>query len=180
MTKWKQCCNFVTMAVFNSLKINETLALIMATSLSDSNDTIVSEPGVPYGMSFDVLLQDDFRIMQLSSLGISQDLFYGIKDVSPFSLDEWAAFLHISKRTIMRHKNDQKSFEALSSDRIIVLSRLLIRGAEVFGTVYKFNLWLRSPVFALGGELPFNLLKSATGIQVIIDELGRIEHGILA
>ena len=54
------------------------------------------------------------------------------------------------------------------------------RGAEVFGDMENFSIWLHSENVGLGNIIPKNLLKTTFGIQLLMDELGRIEHGILA
>ena len=169
-----------TMIIFNNAEIGKQLALILSPSDTSDQSNVAMEAEGIYGLSYDALLEDDYRVMTLSEKGISQNLFYALKDVSPFNLEEWARFLHLSRRTIIRYKNEQKPFETLSTDRIIEISKLIKRGVEVFGTTKNFNYWLRSPVFALGNVPPMDFLQSSFGIKIILDQLGRIEHGILA
>ena len=53
-------------------------------------------------------------------------------------------------------------------------------GIEVFDDQDKFNVWLLTKNVALGGIKPKDLLDSSFGIQLLKDELTRIEHGVLA
>jgi uncharacterized protein (DUF2384 family) len=53
-------------------------------------------------------------------------------------------------------------------------------GSRVFGTKKKFSLWLETKNIALGNITPKNLLNNANGINLLKDELTRIEYGILA
>ncbi len=53
-------------------------------------------------------------------------------------------------------------------------------GIEVFGKQDNFNVWLNTKNIALGGIKPKELLDSSFGIQILKDELTRIEQGILA
>jgi putative toxin-antitoxin system antitoxin component (TIGR02293 family) len=53
-------------------------------------------------------------------------------------------------------------------------------GIEVFGDRDNFNIWLNSRSIALGGRSPKELLDTKFGIDLVKDELGRIEHGVLA
>jgi putative toxin-antitoxin system antitoxin component (TIGR02293 family) len=53
-------------------------------------------------------------------------------------------------------------------------------GIEVFGGQERFNTWLTTKNTALGGIKPKDLLDSSFGIQMLKDELTRIEHGVLA
>ena len=57
---------------------------------------------------------------------------------------------------------------------------LYIKGLEVFGDTDKFDIWLESKNIALGGKRPKNLLDNTFGVNLIKDELTRIEHGVLA
>ena len=54
------------------------------------------------------------------------------------------------------------------------------KGAEVFGNEPKFDLWLNTENLALGNIKPKSLFDSTFGINLLIDELTRIEHGVLA
>ncbi len=53
-------------------------------------------------------------------------------------------------------------------------------GVEVFGDKENFDTWLKSKSISLGGRTPKDLLDTKFGIGMVKDELGRIEHGILA
>jgi uncharacterized protein (DUF2384 family) len=56
----------------------------------------------------------------------------------------------------------------------------LQRGEEVFGSYAKFNLWLRGNPYMLEGQLSLHSLATIEGINNVLTQLGRIEHGILA
>lgn len=136
-----------------------------------------SEPSVVYGSILD---SDMLHLIDKVRKGISFGLFSHVVSISPFSLPDWSAFLHISERSLQRYKKEQKSFDALQSEKIIEISKLYQRGTEVFGNSKKFDSWLFSPSVSLGGRTPKSLLDSSFGIQLINDELGRLEHGVTA
>jgi putative toxin-antitoxin system antitoxin component (TIGR02293 family) len=81
---------------------------------------------------------------------------------------------------VQRHKKGQKTFDALLSEKIIEISRLYSHGVEVFGDKSSFDLWLESPLVALGCHTPKSFLDSSPGIQFIQDEPSRTQHGVLA
>jgi putative toxin-antitoxin system antitoxin component (TIGR02293 family) len=58
--------------------------------------------------------------------------------------------------------------------------QVLARAIEVFGTREKAILWFNSPVPALGGKVPADLLKSPEGKELVMNTLGRIEHWVFA
>jgi putative toxin-antitoxin system antitoxin component (TIGR02293 family) len=99
---------------------------------------------------------------------------------SPFSLSEWADYLHISKRTLQRYKREQRTFDAMQTERILLVILLYKKGIEVFGSKDKFNQWMESEIPALSMERPKSLLDNSFGIRLLDEELFRIEHGVLA
>ena len=97
-----------------------------------------------------------------------------------FTQKEWSDILHVSDRTLQRYANDNGSFNTGVIDRIVQISKVLQRGREVFGSYEKFNLWLRENPYMLEGRLSLHSLASIEGINNVLTQLGRIEHGILA
>ncbi|GAB3428332.1 type II RES/Xre toxin-antitoxin system antitoxin [Niabella aquatica] len=95
------------------------------------------------------------------------------------SAAEVAAIIHTSERTLRRYTPSQK-LNADQSERVLELARLYARGAEVFENMESFKLWMESPVGALGNKKPKSFLDTSMGIALLIEELGRIEHGIFA
>jgi putative toxin-antitoxin system antitoxin component (TIGR02293 family) len=117
-------------------------------------------------------------IIQSVRKGIFINTFLQGIPKSAFNLKEWANLLHISERTIQRYEALKKHFEPLHSERIIELQRLNLQGAQVLGNATAFKTWLHTQCIALGGVTPFSLLDSSIGIHMVMQELGRIEHGI--
>ncbi len=97
-----------------------------------------------------------------------------------FTQKEWSEVLHISERTLQRYAHENGTFNSGVIDRILQINKVLERGKEVFGSYEKFNLWLRDNPNMLEGRLSLLSLASIDGIQKILTQLGRIEHGILA
>lgn len=112
--------------------------------------------------------------------GISFNHFQKIVNDLPFSLAEWANYLQLSERTIQRNQKEKKPFQPIQSERIVELIMLYQYGVEVFGNKENFNVWLNSVSIALGGRTPKELLDTKFGVGMVKDELGRIEHGVLA
>lgn len=137
----------------------------------------VSEPAAVYGS---ILNMDLMHLIDKVRHGISFTVFSHIVSLSPFTWPEWSSFLHLSERSMQRYKKEQKDFDPLQSEKIVEISRLYQRGVEVFGSSQKLDAWLTSHVVALDGHAPKSFLDSSFGIQLINDELGRIEHGVLA
>jgi putative toxin-antitoxin system antitoxin component (TIGR02293 family) len=100
--------------------------------------------------------------------------------LTPFSLNDWADYLDISRKSLIRYQNQDKAFKPIHTEKIIELAEVTKLGQEVFGNDEKFRLWLETPNFALGNFKPFDLLKDSYGKELLIGELTRIDHGILS
>jgi uncharacterized protein (DUF2384 family) len=57
---------------------------------------------------------------------------------------------------------------------------LYTKGADVFGSAEKFSLWMDSVLLPFGNKKPKEFLDTSARIDMIMDELCRIEHGVLA
>lgn len=126
---------------------------------------------------------DDRNIMTLIGAvrnGLQYAFFKNLVKTSPFTIQEWSNYLHLSERTIQRYKKEKKTFNPLHSQKILEIALLYLKGLDVFVDSQKFNTWLESQNIALGGIKPKDLLDNTFGINMIKDELSRIEHGVLA
>ncbi len=143
---------------FNSEKVSQSLFL--------------EEPEVPYGIL-------NFDLISLSRHGILKKYLLQLSKKLSFTMHELAKVLHISERTLQRyHAEDPLSSEA--SERAILLAQLYHRGIEVFGSAENFNDWLRTPLPAFEQQAPLHFLDTSFGFQLVLEELGRIEHGVFA
>jgi putative toxin-antitoxin system antitoxin component (TIGR02293 family) len=106
--------------------------------------------------------------------------FKKITDKVPFTLQEWSLFLHISERTLQRYAKANTTFPFTVVDRILQIDKVIKRGIEVFGNLEKFMGWLRSEPYMLEGRLSIQSLRSIEGINGVLTQLGRIEHGLFA
>ncbi|WP_082022145.1 antitoxin Xre/MbcA/ParS toxin-binding domain-containing protein [Flavihumibacter sp. ZG627] len=119
-------------------------------------------------------------IIDIVRTGIAFHDFENIVGKTPFSMAEWATYLQLSERTIQRNQKEGRPFQPIQSERIVELVMLYNYGVEVFGDKENFNIWLNSKSIALGGKAPKEFLDTMFGVGMIKDELGRIEHGVLA
>jgi putative toxin-antitoxin system antitoxin component (TIGR02293 family) len=108
--------------------------------------------------------------------GIQYDLFEDIIKASSYILKEWSKFLHLAERTIQRCKKERKKFEPIQSERILKVAQLQQKGNEVFGSNQYFNGWMNSTIVALGNMKLADLLHNGIIINILTNELRRIEH----
>jgi putative toxin-antitoxin system antitoxin component (TIGR02293 family) len=133
--------------------------------------SIVSEPYTAYVKSIRV-------IPSLKDFTYSE--FKKISDKIPFTQAEWAAMLHVSERTLQRYAKSNGSFAPINAERAMQIDTVIKRGKEVFGSVDIFYNWLKRKPYMLEGKLSFESLTTAHGINMVLIQLGRIEHGIFA
>jgi uncharacterized protein (DUF2384 family) len=85
--------------------------------------------------------------------------------------------LEISPKTLLSYRNTAKDLPVRIKEHILKLEDLFKKGIDLFETPEKFNRWLKSESFGLGYSIPLNMIKSITGIDLVMEELIRIEFG---
>ncbi|MFM7016263.1 MAG: antitoxin Xre/MbcA/ParS toxin-binding domain-containing protein [Bacteroidota bacterium] len=131
-------------------------------------------------VSYNEFLANKMLIIAAIRAGIPYSLFNLIQLYTPFSDNDWADFLDISTKSLMRYKTaSDHHFKSIHSEKIIEMAEVTKVGLDVFGDMDKLKLWLNTPSFALGKLKPIELLKDSYGKELVISELIRINHGIL-
>jgi putative toxin-antitoxin system antitoxin component (TIGR02293 family) len=130
--------------------------------------------------TFANMLQNKLFLVHAIRQGIPYSMFVLIKEQSPFDLSEWAVYLDLSEKSLQRYKADGRAFKPLQSEKILELAEVIQLGLEVFGDMESLKRWLDTPVFALGNHKPADLLKDSFGMELVVGELTRIEHGIFS
>ena len=142
----------------------------------DSNNTVVNEAIANYGG----LIADDYTIATQAIQGVNVNLFYDMVDITGMKKEDLAAYLDISTKTLERYKGSDKKLNSFRSEMLLKLVTLYKKGIEIFGDVIAFRSWLNQPAYGLDNTIPAKLMVTSTGIDVIIEELTRIEFGDLA
>ena len=137
---------------------------------------LVQEPLIAYELKESF---DSSRLVTLVREGVQFSVFSKLLKRISFSLQEWSSFLHLSERTMQRYQKENKTFDISSSEKIIQITILYEFGVSVFGNKENFDSWLITKNVALGSK-PIELLDTVFGIEIINNELIKIEHGIFA
>lgn len=106
--------------------------------------------------------------------------FKKISDKSPFNQSEWASLLHVSERTLQRYARGNGSFAPINAERALQIDHVLDEGKITFGSTEKLYSWLKSNPEMAEGSLSMESLTTSNGIQMVLTQLARIQHGILA
>ena len=126
------------------------------------------------------IFEKPLELITLTRRGLPFAEFERILEMGPFTMADWSSFLHLSKRTLERYRKEKKTFEPLQTERILRIIQVLRKGIDVFGKAEYFESWMGSRNLALGGVCPKEFLDNAFGIELLKDELTRIERGVLA
>lgn len=65
-----------------------------------------------------------------------------------------------------------------TSERIYELARLFGLGYDVFDSKEDFKKWLMTPSRTLGNRIPFELLDSSFGFEMVENEIIRIQYNV--
>jgi putative toxin-antitoxin system antitoxin component (TIGR02293 family) len=106
--------------------------------------------------------------------------FKKIAGKTPFTQAEWAAILHVSERTLQRYAKNNGSFAPINAERALQIEKVLKEGECTFGKIENFYNWLKRNPYMLGGNLSFESLTTANGIERVLTQLHRIQHGLFA
>jgi putative toxin-antitoxin system antitoxin component (TIGR02293 family) len=106
--------------------------------------------------------------------------FKKIAAKAPFTQGEWATLLHVSERTLQRYAKNNGLFAPINAERALMVARVIKEGILTFGTAELFYSWIKRKPYMLEGTLSFDSLTTTDGIQNVLTQLGRIQHGIFA
>jgi putative toxin-antitoxin system antitoxin component (TIGR02293 family) len=118
-------------------------------------------------------------LMKLSQKGVDKDALLRLAKYLDLSVSQIAALLPVTLRTIQRYSRNHRFNQAVS-EHILQITEVALRGASVFGRRDKFVTWMKSNSPALGNRTAASLLGSRFGAELVLDELGRIEHGVVS
>lgn len=123
---------------------------------------------------------DVFRLIESIRQGVDYNTFDKFSGRFPLNNTEWSRILKVSERTMQRYKKEKKRFDSLHSERLLLIMLLFKKGEEVFESTDNFIHWLNSENISLGGIKPIRMLDNSFGVNMVKNELIRIEHGVLA
>jgi len=91
--------------------------------------------------------------------------------------DYLAEVLELTPKTIHKYQVQHIKFSPSKTELMLKLVALYKKGADVFGTREALLSWLSKPAFGIDNRVPLHLIKTSGGIDLIFEELDRIQHG---
>ncbi len=124
--------------------------------------------------------QDKIALFNKARKGLSAEAAFDLASVSGLSPADMETALNKSMKTFQNYLDKKQLLDSTTSEKILHLFRLYKKGISVFGSGDAFSEWLVRPAFGLGNRQPLMLLDTITGIELVMEELVRIEYGDLA
>ena len=149
-----------------------------AAYVAEHSSNLLSEPEVFY--SYRPSYTDDISLLTRSNKGLNAKAALDFLSLSGFTQDEFQETFKTTVKTIQNHVTRELTLDAALSEKLLKSFALFDKGVEIFGSANAFHQWLNTPAYGLGKQLPFDLMDTITGIQLITEELIRIEFGDLA
>jgi putative toxin-antitoxin system antitoxin component (TIGR02293 family) len=157
-------------------KSKEVTGVIMYNDTEPNQYNVVNDVAIRYGSP----AQNHFSLVSAAHEGVSVAAFFDLLDITGLSQVELASLLDVSAKTMTRYRQEGKKLNALNSEQVLKIIALYQKGIEVFGSLGSFNRWLRKPAFGLHTNIPLVFLQTSGGIDLILEELVRLEYGALA
>jgi putative toxin-antitoxin system antitoxin component (TIGR02293 family) len=126
---------------------------------------VIDEPVASYPTS---------SFYQLSAQAISKKYIKQVLLLSQLTVTDLIGIIPISIDTYKR----KREFSPAVTEKVLEIEEVYRRGLEVFGQ--SFHQWMNTENIALGGVAPKTLLNNSFGIRLLLDEIGRLEYGVLA
>ena len=103
-----------------------------------------------------------------------------LKKVLELTNSQIADTLGISGKTLERIRTNPASnkLNEVTSDRLYRILYIFFKTVTTLEDTEEARIWLKTPQFGLGNEIPIDLLKTEAGTREIESLLGRIEHGV--
>ncbi len=126
-------------------------------------------------------INSDLSIVRSANQGVNSIIFNELVEISGINRNFLAEeVFDVSLKTMLRYQKEKKKLNPRNSEIALKLLNLLNKGMEIFGSMESFISWLNKPAFGLGKQIPLRLMNTNTGIDLIEQELIRIEFGALA
>jgi putative toxin-antitoxin system antitoxin component (TIGR02293 family) len=122
-------------------------------------------------------LNDRVSLIRRAKNGIDAKYVFAIIEYFKFKKSFIAEMLNLSTKTLNRYAKENRKLNPNDSELIIKLILLYKKGLEIFGEQAQFINWLQSTSLGLGNIKPIEIIDTSEGIDLITEELIRIEFG---
>lgn len=155
-----------------------------ATSVNMVNDYAVAYEKTPSAdvdaSAYHQFYANQVALLTSSKKGLEAKAALDFLNLSGFSHQQFQDTFKTTVKTIQNYTNQAQKLDASLSEKVLKAFALFEKGIGIFGSADVFHKWLHQPAYGLGNQIPFDLLDTFTGVNLIEEELIRIEYGDLA
>jgi len=126
---------------------------------------VLNEPLAAYGQA---------NYFSLANQSISKNYIKHLLVYSKLTVNEFITIVPISIDTYKR----KSEFNPAVTEKVLEVEEVYKKGLSAFGE--GFHDWMNSHNPSLGNIIPKSLLSNSFGIRRLLNEIGRMEHGVLA
>ncbi len=124
-----------------------------------------------------MLTRTPLELVKVAREGIPRKSVDALAKNLNMTISELTKYLHVSERTLQRYAPG-KILSPDLSDHVLQIAKVYARCLDVFEDNNIAASWLKHPNIAFGKIPPIELLDTFTGMEMVFDELTRIEYGI--
>jgi putative toxin-antitoxin system antitoxin component (TIGR02293 family) len=123
-------------------------------------------------------IPDSIKIIRAIRNGLPGTALGKIAEVYQMPITEMYGILHISPKNGQRLVS--KKLDKNISDHLVQMVKVFCRTYEIFKSFDKTVRWLKTPCYALGNQVPVQLLDTTVGTELVMNTLRCIEYGVFS
>jgi putative toxin-antitoxin system antitoxin component (TIGR02293 family) len=120
----------------------------------------------------------ELELVKSAREGITKKDVNNIIKITGLTQVEFGKYIDLTSRAIQRKSLNDKLSTSIS-EKALLISNLYGKGSQAFEGIDNFKEWMDTPNLALGNVKPKEYLDTFSGIEYLMEELGRIEHGFM-
>ena len=146
--------------------------LFRSGKMQPYSDRLIMSLGIP---------SDPLSVHSWIVAGISPEIIIRLVKSVRSDIKTVCHLVGISKSTIIRKLKNEIPLTPEQGARVYSVIQVLDAVISLHnGDLTMAMSWLHCPAKGLGGEIPMNILTTPSGVQAVVDLIGRIEHGVIA
>lgn len=166
---------FKTITCNGNMKIMTYLAYKLG-QMQPYSDRLIMSLGIP---------SDPLSVHSWIVAGIPPEIIIRLVESVRSDMKTICHLVGISKRTITRKLKNGTPLTPEQGSRVYSVIQALdatisLHNDDLAMAMAMAMAWLHCPAKGLGGEIPMNILTTPSGVQAVVDLIGRIEHGVIA
>ncbi len=114
--------------------------------------------------------------VEIVARGLPFDAVERLASTLELPMEKMCQIIPVSRRTLSRYRGSD--LDAHLSDHLLMVGKIYERAVEILESPENARQWLKAPNYAFRSHAPLDYLSSFAGAQEVLDELGRLQHGV--